>query len=1141
MKLLQRLRKSLGAVALLALGMSFPTSVSAEVLMEEYFEYNEGNLYNQGGWFRVSTQTDHPIQVSNPSLSFPGYQTVGKGLSARLGGYNDENNLTAEDLSRPFDANQIVNSGDMFVSFLINVEEVKDDVFTFTLACPGTAGMTDGKTLGSDIGRIVILPGSTDDTFKIGMSKYASAPVETSGDLALNTTHLVVISYTFIDDVKNDIIKVWVNPSDHEAPPATNMVHSDGADASATRGIQGVYLRQGSTASKNNPTYRIDAIRAATTWAELFSDSGEGGGGDETPDKPAVAVNKTSVDFGDVLQGNKVQAIINVKGENLTDDITVTIGNNAVTADVTTITAEEAMAAGGKNITLTYTAGSTSLNSTLTLSSDEIEVVSISLKGNSIPVTNVSMLGMLSNKDEDDYNYYCYTGSSAVVTFVDTQNKYLYLQDISGAIVINYGVGNIPSVPAMGDKLTDIYLCVYSKSFGVLYFMPVTDSLGTVNGTGSRTPSEVIVSDIKTDPESYLNKLVTVKDITFNATGNWASSNAAATTENGNLNVRSFPGTDLVGTPLPASTPAITGIITSANSSAVTLSVRSSSDVVMAPAAIETTTDLLINQNEYQEIGEPIDYATITVKATNLSRAADVYLTGTNRDMFGIDVEAISAGSSETVIHVTYNPTKSGSHSATLTIDATPTELSKTFSLKAKAYDPKNPPVIEVNTEDLVPFESKVGETPAPTQTISYTSKNLLDYGSVKVEQTEAVFSINNTMLMKEGTYNIVITFNPKSEGDFTGRLVFSADMAETVYVELLGSTNGGKEEETKQGDDLTFDMSNPYPTYSTDFENAGENYKPLQLAGWKNVAVEGTRAWWSYALDGNRAAYVSAYDSQTEDSTPCEMLLLSPALDYANSPSRLLQFSIMGKNLAAGMNDQLEVLYIDATGDEPYYEAIGGLNIPASADYNEEWFPYIIDLDGLELAETFFIGFRFKSLRGKESTAQYYIDDFAWGNTDAPFIRVDSNVLTSECAVAEDHTTDVVTVTGMNLTSDIKLSLSGVDAKYFQLSDASLPAVGGKFSLSFKAEEKRLHEAYVGLKADNAPETLVYVAVDANKSSGIDSVVETSTNVDVYDLQGVPVILNVPAVKAMEVLRDRRGELFIIRCGEKSYKYLAK
>lgn len=1137
---LQRLRKSLGAFFILALGLTVPLSVSAEVLMEEYFDYNEGNLYNQGGWFRISTQTDHPIQVSNPALTFPGYQTTAKGLSARLGGYNDSQNGTAEDLARPFSAGQIVNSGDVFVSFLINVEEVKDDVFTFTLACPGTAGMTDGKALGSDVGRIVILPGSTGDTFKIGMSKYAGTPAFSSGDLALNTTHLVVISYTFVDGTTNDIVKVWVNPSDHDSAPATNMVHSAGADASATRGIQGVYLRQGSTASKNNPTYRIDAIRAATTWTELFSDS-EGGGGEINPDKPAVTTNKSSIDFGDVLQGNKAQATINVKGENLTEDITVSIGSGAVTADVTTVTADEAMQAGGKNIVLTYTAGATSLNSTLTLSSSEIDPVGISLKANAIPVTNVAMLSILSNKDEEDYNYYCYTGTSAVVTFVDTQNKYLYLQDISGAIVINYGVGNIQSVPAMGDKLTNIYLSVYSKSFGVLYFMPATDSLGTVSGTGSRTPSEVIVSDIKADPESYINKLVTVNNITFNTSGNWSTSNNAATTENGALNVRSFSGTDLIGTPLPSSAPAVTGIVTSANSSAVTLSVRSSADVVMAPPAIDVTTELLINQNEYQEIGEPIDYATITVKATNLSRAADVYLTGTNRDMFSVDVESIPAGSSQTVIHVIYNPTKPGAHSATLTIDATPTELSKTFSLKAKAYDPNNPPVIEVDTEGLEPFQAKVGETPAPTQTISYTTKNLLDYGSVKVEQSEAAFSINNTMLMKDGTYNIVITFNPKSEGNFTGRLVFTADLAETVYVNLSGSTTGGKDEETKQGDELTFDMSNPYPVYSTDFENAGANYQPLKLEGWKNVAVEGTRAWWSYALDGNRAAYVSAYDSQTDDSTPCEMLLLSPALDYKNSPSRLLQFSIMGKNLTAGMNDELEVVYVDASGDEPYYETIGGLNIPATADYNEEWFPYVIDLDGLDLADTFFIGFRFKSIRGKESTAQYYIDDFAWGNTNEPFIRVDSNILTSECAVGEDFTTEEITVTGLNLSSDIKLSLSGVDAKCFQLSHTSLPSIGGKFSLNFKAEEKRLHEVYVSLKADNAPETLVYVAVDANKQSGIAGIAADSTLVDVYDLQGMPVILNVPAQKAIEILRERRGELFIIRSGEKSYKYMAK
>lgn len=1108
-------------------------TVSADLLMEENFEYSAGNLYNQGGWFRVSTQQKHPIQVGGTGLALKDYQDESKGLSATLSWYNDDDNLQSEDLARPFGNNVVITSGDVFVSFLINVEEVKDEVYTFTLACPGTAGMTDGKALGSDIGRIFILPGTTDGVFKLGMSKYAGTAAFKSEDLALNATHLVVMSYTFVDGTTNDIVKVWVNPSDKTAAPETNMVHTAGADANTTRGIQGVYLRQGSTAAKNNPKYRIDAIRAATTWAELFPTSG---GGQEQPDSPKVTTNLSEVKFENIFQGQTATKVVNVKGENLTGDITVALSGNEVTADVTVVTAEEAMATGGKNITLTYKAGANPMSATMTLTTDGADAVAVKLSASPYPVTDVTTLGSLALKDENDMNYYRYTGTTAVVTFVDAQNKIVYLQDLSGAIAIDYTYAEAAKVPVIGDKLSNIYLAVYQKSFGTLYYMPLTSNIGENIGTGTRSASAASVGDIKSDPESYINKLITLSDIKVTNGTTWGTAAVDATASGAAFKLRSFPGTDLAGTAMPSDATSVTGIVTSASASSVILSVRSSNDIVAAAPELESTLEYLIDNKEYQVVNTPVALAKIKVKASGV-KSGMVWLSGTNRGMFSVDVEEIPAGTSETVITVTYTPTSTGSHSAVVNLDMSPTELSKSVSISAKAYDPENPPVITVDSSELKPFSCGVGET--QKQTISYTASNLLDYGSLKVVQDVSAFQVSSTSLMKTGTYNIEITFAPKTEGDFSAELVFSADKAETVKLAVSGSTSGSQEEPSVEGDELVFDTASPHTSYKTDFENAGANYKPLSLEGWKNVAVTGSRAWWSKDLDGNRAAYVSAYDSQATDDTACEMLLVSPALDYANAESRILQFRIMGNLLTAGMNDLLEVVYIDPTGDEPYYETIDGLGIPATADYNEEWIPYTIDLEGLDLADVFFIGFRFTSLRGRESTAQYYVDDFAWGQTDVPFIRVHTNTVYTETPGGENVMTEKVNVTGLNLTNDIALSLFGIHASNFTLSHQTLPAQGGEFYLTFNAAEDGEYEVYVSLKSDNAPETLVYFLVKKDVTmSVVVPVDDPDAKVSVFTLQGYPLMVGVSLREAMSRLSDRKGEILIISIGDKTYKY---
>ena len=314
---------------------------------------------------------------------------------------------------------------------------------------------------------------------------------------------------------------------------------------------------------------------------------------------------------------------------------------------------------------------------------------------------------------------------------------------------------------------------------------------------------------------------------------------------------------------------------------------------------------------------------------------------------------------------------------------------------------------------------------------------------------------------------------------------------------------------------------------------------KPLSVEGWKNLAQVGNRAWWGYTwADGNGAAKVTPYDSKMEETTPCVMTLVSPALDFKNTPNPVLTFKVMGTLMRDGMADQLEVCYIEKDGEGMYVQPIDGLNIPASPDKNEEWVPYTIDLKGLDLADTFFIGFRFNSSRGAESTTSYYIDDFSWGQTNVPLIRPNIREGSFKAIAGKKATSPDIEIEGIALTSDIKISLYGAHKGFFTLSTTTLPAAGGKFNLDFLNTEPGEYAVEVDLNSEGAPLTAVIVGVQNETATGItDVIVDLSQPVSVYDIQGRALITN-KQISSTSELKSAFGEgIYIVKQGEKACK----
>lgn len=550
-----------------------------------------------------------------------------------------------------------------------------------------------------------------------------------------------------------------------------------------------------------------------------------------------------------------------------------------------------------------------------------------------------------------------------------------------------------------------------------------------------------------------------------------------------------------------------------------------------------TVTPTVVYDGSAVAIGSSTTYATYAVEYANLENPIDVYLTGANRNQFEVSAETIPAGSGKATITLTYKPQAIGKHTARINFESTVSTLNTGFAATGIAWDPANPPMIVAHSGGLTPFTCKAGEQ--QKQTITVTTSDLPDYGKAAVKGlSNGAFIISTATLLKNGNTQINITFKPLVPGDYEEVIEFSGIKAVTETIRIYGTATENGTTEDREGDRLPLDDSKPLASYTQNFDGVTKN-KPLSIEGWKNLAQVGNRAWWGYTWDdGNGAAKVTPYDSKMEESTPCVMTLVSPALDFKNTPNPVLTFKVMGTLMRDGMADQLEVCYIEKDGEGMYVQPIDGLNIPASPDKNEEWVPYTIDLKGLDLADTFFIGFRFNSSRGAESTTSYYIDDFSWGQTNVPLIRPNIREGSFKATAGKKATSPDIEIEGIALTSDIKISLYGAHKGFFTLSTTTLPAAGGKFNLDFLNTEPGEYAVEVDLNSEGAPLTAVIVGVQNETATGItDVIVDLSQPVSVYDIQGRALITN-KQISSTSELKSAFGEgIYIVKQGEKACK----
>jgi hypothetical protein len=128
-----------------------------------------------------------------------------------------------------------------------------------------------GTGYGSDYATIRYDKVANDSFYKLSLVPRGTTTgyLQLTNQLALGSTHLVVVSYTYVSGTTNDIVKMWLDPDSSTfnagtAPTAT--LTANGTSADLTTVYDSIRLgAQSGTPSK----VMVDELRVGTTWADV--------------------------------------------------------------------------------------------------------------------------------------------------------------------------------------------------------------------------------------------------------------------------------------------------------------------------------------------------------------------------------------------------------------------------------------------------------------------------------------------------------------------------------------------------------------------------------------------------------------------------------------------------------------------------------------------------------------------------------------------------------------------------------------------------------------------------------------------------------------------------------------------------------
>lgn len=586
---------------LLATALLTLSTAHAELILHESFDRPVGNLNvgntpaaNNTDWYSFSGSSNY-ISVVEGSLSYEGYaEAAGKKVELLGDGADDLRQFAP------------ITSGKVYVAAIINVDSLKQFSSTAsgTIIANGDYFLAMGDAGNSNMyarlyARSVKEEGAETYTkIQLGIAKYSEQSTSTTTvipmvDVAMKQNILVVLEYEFVAGDKNDVARLYVNPT-KETTTATLVC---GLDVSTSAGsaiganskndaskIASVNLRKG----RNTPgRVYVDEIKVATAWEDLFTT--EGG---ETPvEEPEITATPAVLQFGgQVFVGSRYTTKFVVKGKNLKGDITLVSSNPEMILDKTTISKADAESTDGVEVIATLSpATATYAMETVTLTSKDAADVVLNASWYAVEAVTCNTLAELkaeAAKVSGWEIYVRYTGE-AIVTYAVTEEitgytyNLKYIEDNTAAIrVSDVYWTNVKQ----GDKITGFVLEARDPDENTVSIVTAFGADATIlSSENDVTPQVVTLADLKNNADDYLYELVKVEGVTFADNENWKSGAQIKQGENTAV-VNLISGNELINTPKPAKADII-GI--SKSTTGTVLCVRGKQDVVAAPTAIE--------------------------------------------------------------------------------------------------------------------------------------------------------------------------------------------------------------------------------------------------------------------------------------------------------------------------------------------------------------------------------------------------------------------------------------------------------------------------------------------------------------------------------------------------------------------------
>lgn len=488
-------------------------------------------------------------------------------------------------------------------------------------------------------------------------------------------------------------------------------------------------------------------------------------------------------------------------------------------------------------------------------------------------------------------------------------------------------------------------------------------------------------------------------------------------------------------------------------------------------------------------VGTPVNMQKVNLSYGNLPNPLDIEIRGSNAAHFSFTENQINTYTKE--ITITYNPTAAATnHTAILAIDCLGAEILYTsISLQGSATDPTAIPTITTNQTTPIELTAVAGKQSFKEFLVS--SENITDYLFARITgETGGTLILSNTTLTKnQANVPLKVTFSPKTEGNYSGTIEIYSKGAQSVFINVSGISTGGTDPE-KEGDEYPLDPSNPLILLNEKFDNITHN-TPLSITGWKNIAEVNYRAWWGYDFNqfkgvDEKTAKVTAFNSTNTAADPYEMWLITPPLDFKNSASKMFTFRVMGELMIENSDPVLELYYMDMEEDDLYKSKID-MPMPSMPDQNGEWMEFHLNLEGQNLADVFFMGFRFAATGGLENSVVYYIDDVTYGRTDIPAIAPSTQTIELRTKPNVPVTSEVINITTTNLAEPITITVGGANPSKFETSVQTLPVTGGSFTVTFDSDLLGLHEAYLKLSSRGAADVYILIAaLTTNDEVGI-------------------------------------------------------